>query len=321
MISRRQFLIGTAAVGATGIAGFATGDTTENLVLEQVEVPVRNLSPLFDGYKIGFLTDVHFGVCVSERLIKSALTLLADSQMDLLLLGGDYLWVPESGFANTVRVVRSPQFSSLSPLEASHAIFESLSSLIARFAPRDGIWGVFGNHDRWTHPTACQESFNRHGIPLLKNDSITVERGDVSLEVVGVDDYWTGIPRITSRKGDVRILLSHNPDYPAELGSRGDFDFDLALSGHTHGGQIRIPGIDRAPLCNIYHRRYTEGLVPCGDGFVYTSRGIGVVEVPYRYFCPPEVTLITLKKGDRVEIGESESRSGESKVAVRGNDT
>lgn len=298
MITRRQFLFTSASIGILGVPSLYLGDTTEELVLELVEVPIRGLPSEFEGYKIGFLTDIHYGVCVSLRLIEQGLELLRRGGMELLLLGGDYVWVPESKVARGVRALRSPQFSSLPPVEASRAIFESLSVLLARFTPRDGTWGVYGNHDRWTHPTACQEIFQKHAIPLLKNEAITIEKGGKTLELVGVDDYWTGIPKIPppSPEASVRILLAHNPDYPAELEKRGDFPFDLALSGHTHGGQIRVPGIDLAPVCNIYHRRFTEGLVPCGDGFVYTSSGLGVVEIPYRLFCPAEVTLLSLKR-------------------------
>ena len=137
------------------------------------------------------------------------------------------------------------------------------------------------------------------GIDLLINQQRTITREDQTLQIFGVDDFLTGIPspppRNTLREGlDTRIIISHNPDYiSAILASEPDYHFDLALCGHTHGGQIRLPGVG-AVMSQIRDDRFVSGLVTIERKKVYTSRGLGVVGLPIRYNCPPEVTVFRL---------------------------
>lgn len=141
---------------------------------------------------------------------------------------------------------------------------------------------------------------SKAGIQVLLNTVFPVERQGKRLLVLGSDDYWTGIPSTSAmpdkkEPGQVRIVLSHNPDYLSHLLEKTRFEFDLGLSGHTHGGQIKLPLIG-ALHYNIKDQRFAEGLFSHPRAVTYTSRGIGVVGLPIRINCPPEVNVFTLKR-------------------------
>jgi hypothetical protein len=196
-------------------------------------------------------------------------------------------------------VTRNPEFSALPIPAYSKGVFEGLMEILRSVKVPDGVFGVLGNHDRWCHPTACDDAFAAAGIPLLENAHRSLRRGEASLVVAGVADYLTGRPEKPAfhrTPGTVGILLCHNPDFVSELLDNDGLEFDLALCGHTHGGQIRVPGLG-ALITNIADQRFVAGLAPVKGGFVYTSRGIGVVEIPYRIACAPEATVITLRQG------------------------
>lgn len=301
MLTRRQFL----TLGACSLAGACAGAgytfahaTTSDLTFEHVKVRVATLPAVFQGFRIGFLSDIHLGDYLPNEMIERAVKLLADEGIDILLLGGDYLWVPgNDGFR--LGPTLNPEFEKLRMRDKPRAIFERLCDLLKTFHPPHGIHAIFGNHDRWVNPYECRRAFDVHKINLLVNGVFNVSRDDAQLRVIGLDDYWTGIPRFPElpekRNGhEVRVLLSHNPDLFEELFGSGNHGIDLGLAGHTHGGQIVFPLIG-ALTYNIRHTQYRSGMythpsgVPC-----YTTRGLGVVEMPLRVNCPPEVTLFEL---------------------------
>jgi uncharacterized protein len=299
-MNRRQFLTGLCA--AAGAALPLTGytlfhETTEDLeYLEQV-VPLPNLPAEFDDYRIGFVTDLHLGVTVSEDLIQQALNKLFIEKMDLLILGGDYIWVPESPLAQALEVVRSPKFVNLNRHQLNEEVFSTLSALCASVRPKDGILAVYGNHDRWTHPTAVSSHFAAVDIELLRNEVKTFRRGKGEIRFVGVDDYLTGIPLIPDlpTSPEPNILVCHNPDYVNFLFRKNEDRIDFAICGHTHGGQINVPFLGPIAV-RIRDPELISGLCMSGPFPSYTSRGIGVVEVPYRFDCRPEATMFVLKR-------------------------
>lgn len=302
-ISRREFItrgfslgVATALVG-TGAIG---SDTTENLELIEVNIPLTGLPPDLDGYRIGFLTDIHLGVAVSTDYIADAISSVLGAQIDLLLFGGDYLWIAESPVGRLLQPERSPEFARIpTDKRRAEAIFQTLARMVPYRPPNDGIFWVFGNHDRWIHPTMCAASWATTSARCLLNEQVEIRRGTSSLLLVGVDDYLTGVPHIPPLRRDrpgPTVLLTHNPDHAADLSAHGRLSsFDLVLCGHTHGGQIRLPLLG-APLYNVRHRRFGSGLLSENGTWVYTSRGLGVVEFPYRIACRPEATIVTLNK-------------------------
>lgn len=283
---------GGAALIGGGLA--ASTDTTDDVELIALTVAVPNLPPAFEGYRIGFITDTHLGSYVLTTTVHKALSLLAAAKPSLLIYGGDYGWLPER---DLIYPVRNPEFAGLSFEDRNRAVYARLAALNQTLQPADGSVGVMGNHDRWVAPATCIDVLSRGGIDILVNKDHTIKRGDATLSVFGVDDYWTGVPRLptaTTTSAEVKILVAHNPDYVADQITRGDIWWHLALCGHTHGGQICLPFIGPV-IYNVVDHRYAEGKVACGPAsLVYTSRGIGVVEIPKRINCRPEVTVVTL---------------------------
>jgi uncharacterized protein len=276
------------------------GDTTESLDVVSFPLSFPGLPDALIGMKIAFLTDVHAGIWLSDLLLDSALNAISQFAPDLLLLGGDYVYLPERDFTHFTPPIRKKDFYGLSVRSSLYSIMEYLHSRLSSLVSSIplGAVAVLGNHDKWHHPQSVAWSFRGARANLLINEMTSLVFRNTSFSVTGVDDYLTGVPRLpntSNSKGLFSILVSHNPDFPAHLAKRGSLTYDLVLCGHTHGGQIRLP-IVGAPIYNVEHREVAEGLHLLGSSYVYTSRGLGVVELPYRVCCTPEVTLITLQK-------------------------
>ena len=300
MLSRREFLAGALLSGS---ALYSSGCSAESLAgtvqISAVNLPIPELPPPFEGYRIGFLSDIHLGVTMPNETVERAVTLLNDAKIDMAVLGGDYIWIPRSYLSCSVAALLQCNFEGVSAADMVPSIFERVADLLSTIRAADGIFAVYGNHDRWEDPQRCRAEFVSRGATLLLNESRTVSRGAAQLTVVGCDDYWTGSPTLAQvpprAKNEIRILVSHNPDYVSNLFSARRADFDVALCGHTHGGQVKLPLL--GPIfCNILDRRLEEGLFEHSGRFVFTSRGIGTVELPLRVNCAPEVTVLTLRK-------------------------
>ena len=301
-VTRRQFLVGgLGSIG--GVCGSLTisrmEDTTEDLELVRQTVEIEKLPVDFDGFKIGFISDIHLGIGLSEELLYRAFELLHKQQADLLLMGGDYIWMPPMRLARMLPVIRNKRYFRPS-YRLVENIFDDLANLVERYIPSEGCLGVLGNHDNRFGGPLCIRTFGKRDIRILKNEVEVITRGNKRLAVVGVDDYLTAFPKFPIKKlnnvnPDTTILLAHNPDYVGDLASRTKLSVDLALCGHTHGGQIRLPFTKIAPYCNIYHTELIEGLSKSSRIDCYTSKGLGIVQVPYRIACKPDVTLLTLR--------------------------
>lgn len=298
ILSRRRFLT-SCAVGALGAAASGAyainAETTGALELQRVDVPLATLPRAFDGYTIGFVSDMHLGYYVPTELIALAADRLREERCDLIALGGDYIWHPDD---EKVWKKGNGDFKGLAHSEVPEAVFDRIADIYAALQPPDGVVAVLGNHDMWIAPDVCMRSLSARGVTVLENRAIEIRRGEARLDLAGVADLWTGFPRFPDLPpkdiNRTRILLAHNPDYVSESLGRTDRSFDLALCGHTHGGQIRLP-FGAVVFDNVADKRFVSGLVAVGGQAVYTSNGIGVVEIPLRINCPPEVTVLTLR--------------------------
>jgi predicted MPP superfamily phosphohydrolase len=245
--------------------------STDHLPIERIYVAIPSLPHAFDGYRIVLLTDLHFDAPGHRRLVTHAIVLTLELAPDLIVLTGDYVshWAAVPGFADRLRLLRSP----------------------------DGVWATLGNHDHWSGAARIRRILAEAGITELRNTSVPIRRSEQSIWLAGVDDVWAqqhnliqaleGIPA-----GAVTILLAHEPDYADEVAPTGRVS--LQLSGHSHGGQIQLPGIMPHSLPHL-GQKYPAGLYRIHDMWLYTSRGVGCGLLP-RIRSRPEVTEITLKR-------------------------
>jgi predicted MPP superfamily phosphohydrolase len=241
-------------------------------VLERIEIPAPVGHQSLVGLRIGFVTDTHIGPFVAERDIERAVAMLLAETPDLVLLGGDYISESPRYAANAAAVLGRLQIAA--PL---------------------GCLAVLGNHDLSTDLTKVTAALEAVGIRVLRNESVRVDAPGGPLWIAGIDEIilgnadvaktFTGIPRDAAV-----IALWHEPDGAAEAAARGAF---AQLSGHSHGGQIRLPGIGPLAL-PPGGQLFPAGPYQIGPMTLYTARGAGVYRPAVRLNCPPEVTLITL---------------------------
>jgi predicted MPP superfamily phosphohydrolase len=182
--------------------------------------------------------------------------------------------------------------SSLGEVESILPILGSLEAPL-------GIFVALGNHDHYTRNAALlRRRVEEAGIRVLHNTSALLTRRGGRLLLAGIDDYLVGEPDLDAALSTARsldgaspiVLLSHNPDVFFEAARRG---VALVLSGHTHGGQMRIPGM--GVLVRMSRYRLDEGRYRAGAAQIVVSRGLGVSGMPFRTACPPEGLLVTLR--------------------------
>jgi uncharacterized protein len=288
---------------------FTLSTRTENVrPFEVTFLDVNNpeLAQAFDGYRIVQLSDLHFGSCTSADHILRALEAVKSVNPDLLLLTGDLIQYGGSGFQHFCAVRISPHMFHLTRYRRGvRALAEHLAELFATVSPPDGKLGVFGNHDYHEgHGTITRKL--GPSILWLKNSSTNIQRGEFKLLFAGVDDIRHGKPSIKRTMNSLaaeaegadsvcKILIAHNPDITTLPHAEMLDDVDLIVCGHTHGGQICLPG--RKPLLTrTKQRQFVAGLQRFRNTPIYISRGVGYGGLPFRLFCPPEITVITLKK-------------------------
>lgn len=273
--TRRSLLkaLGFGTLGAGGaVAGYLYGTRIEpeRLRLERVSIPIEGLGSGLDGLRIALLTDFHLYPHTRIDLIRSAVEMSNRLKPDLVLLGGDYVQS------------RADAILDLAPV---------LAMLDARY----GIFGILGNHDHWKGADVVEEQLTKAGLPVLRNRGVTLAINQSPLYLAGLDDGWVrrhdlaraleGRPAETDT-----LLLMHEPDFADDHCRDGRIA--LQLSGHSHGGQVRLPLIG-SPFLPPHGRKYDMGLYRVRDMWLYTSVGIGLT-APIRLNCPPEVTEITL---------------------------
>ncbi len=266
-------VVGSGAV--VGAYGYGSRIETEWLQTERVTIPVKHLGSSFEGFKIVHLSDFHLYPHTQIEFIERVVAISNSLKPDLIALTGDYV----SGHK----------------ARNSEAIFE-LAPVLSRLDAKHGVFTVLGNHDHMTSKQVVIAGLKESGLPVLINDGVTLSRGQQVLYLAGLDDGRRGHPDLSKalekRPGHVpTILLFHEPDFADTYSSNGTIS--LQLSGHSHGGQIRLPGIGALALPR-YGQKYDQGLYRVQDMWLYTTRGIGVTGPPIRLNCRPEITEITL---------------------------
>ncbi|MBX7137307.1 MAG: metallophosphoesterase [Oligoflexia bacterium] len=298
-MNRRDFLkLGALTAVTAGVVARGSRITTAEIELKQVRLALRDLPREFYNYRIGLLSDLHHGAWSTNDWVENALSLVQRAGVDLVLFAGDYLWVHDRWVEWFFPTIPNQAFQQFPYYAQPRAIYDALIPLLQTLRAPDGVFGVMGNHDHWYDPAACRELIGNDVITFLTNRSVTIPRGEARLSISGIDDYWTGLPKrpnlpIHPARNECRVFLTHNPDIYSLLLNGGEVEFHAGLAGHTHGGQIVLPGIG-APSYNIDDRRFKDGLFSHPKAQIYTTRGVGTVELPIRVNCPAEVTVLEL---------------------------
>jgi predicted MPP superfamily phosphohydrolase len=271
-MTRRRFLSFAKGAFALGAAGAAYPFLEAKMCrVTHRTITLPNLPGTFDGLRIAALSDVHLGRFVPQFYVKHVVGLANALRPDLVVLGGDYAY-------------HGPHF-----LAPALGILGQLNAPLGRF-------GVLGNHDYYDGLHITREHMAKNGIRELTNDGVWLRRGTARIRLCGVDDLWEGRPAITRAVGnasmdDCVLLLSHNPDF---LEHMGDERVSLAISGHTHGGQIRFPLFGAPILPSRYGQKYAYGLVQAPTTRVFVTCGVGTAAPPVRLLRPPEIACLTL---------------------------
>jgi predicted MPP superfamily phosphohydrolase len=244
-------------------------DEASSLSLERVEIKLERLPKKLDGFKIIHLSDIHHSPFTNLEHIERAVKIANRLRPDMFLLTGDYV---------------SHEKKYISPV----------AKVLGKLSSEFGTFACLGNHDHWTDPDLVVKKFTDVGITMLVNEGFRFEARGGSFWLGGVDDHMVGKTDLAAAlKGsfpdEMKLLLAHNP---LIFRQATRFDVDLTLSGHTHGGQVKMRDPEKRLLPR---RKLTSGLHRRKASQIYITRGIGTVVLPIRYQCPPEISLLELR--------------------------
>lgn len=268
-----------AVFGGALLGGLVYAREVEPADVEVVPVSLvlPRLDERFDRYRIALVSDLHADGWMTPGRVLGLVDLVNAEEPDLIALTGD--------------------FATYSRLRSLIRYVPDLVAPLRRLRAPDGTLAVLGNHDHETNSQVVRYTLAAAGVTELNNTFRTVQRHGASLHLCGVDSALDGTPRLDlvlqnlSQEG-AAILLAHEPDFADESAATGRFD--LQLSGHSHGGQVRLPVLGSQPFLPKLGRRYTSGLYSVGGMLLYTNRGLGN-HPRFRFNCRPEITILTLR--------------------------
>lgn len=271
-----------AAAGAL-VAGLATWGLAEplRLVIRREELTLPHWPAALDGLTVALVADLHAGgLHARPKRIRRMAERIAAEEPDLVLLLGDYV---DFDLLGARRLPVADVAAALAPLGA---------------APLGRI-AVLGNHD-WKHGGAgIRQTLAQHGVTVLENEAVQVGDGARALWLAGLADMRTRVPDITRTLRDIPegapvIALTHDPD----LFSRIPPHVSLTVAGHTHGGQILVPGLTELFIPSREGNRYARGLIREDGRLMWITPGLGEAGIPMRFRQPREAVLLTLRSGD-----------------------
>ncbi|QWU15286.1 hypothetical protein SAMN04487895_10852 [Paenibacillus sophorae] len=277
-ITRRQFLArGAAALIGAGLltGGYSWKGEPSWLEINNLTLEWKELPASFSGLKLVHFSDVHLGFNKDAGDVKRLIRHIREAEPDLICFSGDIVdSYPED-------------------LEDSVPLFAGLTAPMGKFA-------VLGNHD-YKHAEQLVGLLEAAGFKVLRNGHVLIRRGDESIAVAGMEDYLINSPGPDPKAamggippGTFTVLLMHEPDYADFV---QEYSIQLQLSGHSHGGQIRIPFMG-APFVPDGSVKYISGLYTVGNQRMklYVNRGFGETYMPFRFMCRPELTVFTLRR-------------------------
>jgi len=275
----RKRVVGEAITGAvfgSGWAARAWGRLPGRAAVDLIEhrlplLPARAGTRASRTLRIAFASDLHIGPLTSPALLDNAFARLAQARPDVLVLGGDYVY-----------------------LEATHEMARELEARVAAVPARTKL-AILGNHDLWTHHDRIEDALRRAGARMLINDAAFLPPPFDDVAIVGLDDVWTGQPEPVAAMraaggAALTIGIAHSPEAVPLL---KDYELPLLLCGHTHGGQIALPS-GPVVVQGKHGRMWPAGLYDVGGTKLFVSRGLGSVELPIRAYARPDVSVFTL---------------------------
>ncbi|MEK8130797.1 metallophosphoesterase [Paenibacillus filicis] len=281
--SRRSFLskaaltlLGIVALPPAAVA-YARYAEPKWLDIERVTLRTPRLPQAMDGLKVVQFSDTHLGFHYDAASLTQLADIINKLEPDILCFTGDLV--------------------DYAVGSEGSAYAEALGRMQAGL----GKFAVLGNHDYFKGgDVVVAKTLAAGGFRVLRNQAARVQKGNGSMWVAGVEDMWYGKPDIARslnavNPDDYVLLLSHSPDYADTV---VDFPVDVQLSGHSHGGQVRIPFYGHVVVPK-FAEKYVIGHYNLGerDFQLYVNRGIGVSQQPIRFNCRPELTCFTLKRG------------------------
>lgn len=278
-LPRRDFLKGIALLGAGAALGFDGVHEVNELRVESREIHLRRLPAAFDGFRLVQLSDIHFSELMTQDHLRRIVDAVNAQRPDLVALTGDYVTMTYRGNCDQRAQDAWPCAQVLRDIKARH-----------------GQVAVLGNHDLDTNAAIVSEALKANQIPVLRNRSIPIEAAGARFWLAGMDNVLEGKPDPEAMlrgvpAGECVVLAVHEPDCADRMRR---YPIDLQISGHSHGGQIRLPLIGPLYL-PPGARKYPMGYYNFGSLQLYTNRGVGVIHVPVRFLCPPELTVLTLR--------------------------
>ncbi len=273
VITRRK-AFGLLTAGVTGCLLDAFVIEPERLAVTRRDIPVPALPPGLDGLRVGLMSDLHFRPGDDDALLTKAVARASAENLDLIALTGDYM-------SSDPKVI-SPMLEILGGLTARH-----------------GVFAVAGNHDGWRGSVPrIRHQFETAGFSFLRNQNTRVHHRGETLAIAGTDFVWLGAPDPAATLQGIPaaapvLALVHEPDYFDVL--RAHRPIALQLSGHTHGGQCRVPLVGYAPRKVNFGRIYIDGHHVHDDSNLFVTRGIGTVGPRVRFACPPQLAILSLQ--------------------------
>lgn len=269
-------LAGLLLVGVV-LAAWAFYFEPDSLVVREKTIVLPSWPRGLDGLRVAVASDLHVGApYVKEEKLRRVVARINDARPDLVLLPGDFV----------IQDVAGGRYVAPEP------IADILKDLRAPL----GVYAVLGNHDWWDDGERIIRTLRGAGLRVLENDAARVERQGQALWLAGLADLWTRPQDIEGTLAKVTddapvLAFTHNPDIFPRLPLR----VALTVAGHTHGGQVWLPGVGRAVVPSRYEQRYAEGHVVEGGRHLYVTPGVGTSIYPVRFQVPPEITVLTLK--------------------------
>jgi hypothetical protein len=272
---------------AAGLFAYSTLHEQFNIRIRELELAFDNLPPAFDGYTLLHLSDLHLAKL--GRLERRTMEIISRREVDGCVITGD--------------VTAKPRASDT---------FRRVCSAIRH---RDPILAILGNseHKPWLDPDTLVQALTFDGLVMLVNSSTTVRRGAESITVVGLDDPYSRLADLDAAfdgidPGGFVLCLTHTASVTPQVIARGA---DLVLAGHTHGGQVRFPGIGMLYTHMRRNKALNDGLytptdlaritgADPGHSVLFVNRGVGTSRLHIRFNCPPEIVYITLRRGQPI---------------------